>query len=43
MEGVVSWVDPIRLEEVVEYAVDFVLSERLARKAKEGRIWLLGV
>jgi hypothetical protein len=43
MEGVVSWVDPIRLEEVVEYAVDFVLSKRLAGKAKEGCIWLLGV
>jgi hypothetical protein len=43
MEGVVSWVDPVRLEEVVEFAVDFVLSKRLARKAEEGCIWLLGV
>jgi hypothetical protein len=43
MEGVVSWVDPIRLKEVVEYAVDFVLSKRLSGKAEEGCIWLLGV
>ena len=38
IEGVVSWVDPICLKEVVEYAVDFVLSKRLFRKAKEGCI-----
>ena len=43
IKGVVFWVDPIRLEEVVKYAVDFVLSKRLARKAEEGCIWLLGV
>jgi hypothetical protein len=36
MEGVVCWVDPVRLEEVVKLTVDLVLSKRLARKAEEG-------
>ena len=37
VKGVVSWIDPIQL------AVDSVLSERLAGKAKKGGDWLLGV
>jgi hypothetical protein len=36
MEGVVSWDDPVRLEEVVELVGDLVFSKRLAGKAEEG-------
>ena len=35
VEGIVSWIDPIRSEEVVKPAVDPVFCKRLAGEAEE--------
>ena len=43
IEGIVSWVNPVRSEEAVEPTVDLGLSERLTGKAEKGGVWLLGV